>query len=197
MDAAMKSAKDSVFRLSYSITQGAEQDVGSRVWSLLSLTVEMLQVVRVITHVTYGWTHASQAMARWFDLVAVVVDQVRQWVPDLYFYILACVLVVVASADSVLITKMTRDGVLAVWPLKVMRFLVATIVTTLFSTTLEFLLHPLDCTPDATTFSDWFHGVCCLHDGRQSLHVRAQPHRSRVSPTHTRLSLSTRDSPAR
>jgi hypothetical protein len=55
-----------------------------------------------------------------FDLVAVVVDQVRQWVPDLYFYILACVLVVVACADSVFIIKRTRDGVLAaVWPLKV------------------------------------------------------------------------------
>ncbi|KAJ1484669.1 hypothetical protein T484DRAFT_1893956, partial [Baffinella frigidus] len=119
MDASLKAAKDSMFSLLYMITEGAEQRPTTRVWGLLSLTVEMLQVVRVITHVTYGWTHESQAMARWFDLVAVVVDQVRQWVPDLYFYILACVLVVVACADSVFIIKRTRDGVLAaVWPLK-------------------------------------------------------------------------------
>ncbi|KAJ1484652.1 hypothetical protein T484DRAFT_1893922 [Baffinella frigidus] len=121
MDAAMKAAKDSVFSLLYVIKEGAEQRTLSRVGGLLSLTVEMLQVVRVITHVTYGWTHESQAMARWFDLVAVVVDQVRQWVPDLYFYILACVLVVVACADSMLIIKMIQDDrvLRAVWPLKV------------------------------------------------------------------------------
>ena len=53
-----------------------------------------------------------------FDLVALIVDQLRAWVPDVCFYILACVLVLVASADSVFISNITRDAAV-VWPLKV------------------------------------------------------------------------------
>ena len=45
----------------------------------------------------------------------------RQWVPDLYLNLLACLLVLVASAGSVYIIKMTRGGKVlsAAWPLKV------------------------------------------------------------------------------
>jgi hypothetical protein len=49
-------------------------------------------------------------------LVAVAADQVRQWVPFLCHYLLACLLVVVASGDALYIIKSTsRLG----WPLKV------------------------------------------------------------------------------
>ena len=52
--------------------------------------------------------------------MALAFDLVRQWVPYLCFFLLACVLVLAASADSVFIIKMTREGVLsAAWPLKV------------------------------------------------------------------------------
>ena len=47
-------------------------------------------------------------------------DQVRQWVPFLCHYLLACLLVLVAIADAVYMIKTSRDGVVAlVWPLKV------------------------------------------------------------------------------
>ncbi|KAJ1486742.1 hypothetical protein T484DRAFT_1788766, partial [Baffinella frigidus] len=73
-----------------------------------------------------------------FDLVAVVADQIRQWVPFLFLYILACLLVIAMLVDAGYIMKITRDGVLSVtWPLKMLRFLVATVATILFTTTLE------------------------------------------------------------
>jgi hypothetical protein len=55
-----------------------------------------------------------------FDLVAVVADQVRQWVPYLCHYLLACLLVFVASTDALYMVKTARDGVITLnWPLKV------------------------------------------------------------------------------
>ena len=53
-----------------------------------------------------------------FDLVAVSGDQVLEWVPFLCHYLLACVLVLVASADALYISSVTSR---LVWPLKVLR----------------------------------------------------------------------------
>lgn len=36
-----------------------------RVWGLLALSIELLQVVRLHTILEYGWTFESQAMVRW------------------------------------------------------------------------------------------------------------------------------------
>jgi hypothetical protein len=41
---------------------------------------------------------------------------------------------------------------------QVLRLLVATIATTLFTTALEWLLYPLDCHADDKTMSEWIHG---------------------------------------
>jgi len=161
MQASMKATKDQVFSLMYSLSDGSNQNLRAtrRAWGLFTITIELLQVVRVITQPGYGWTDETQSTSHWFDLVAVVRDQVRQWVPFVCFYILAALLVIVAVFDSVFIIKMTRDGVLnGVWPLKILRFLVATILTTLFTTTLEWLLYPLDCRLDEVNMAYWLHG---------------------------------------
>lgn len=57
---------------------------------------------------------------RRFDLVAVATDQVRQWVPFLVLYIVACLLVVGMAGNAMYVVKITREGILGVlWPLKV------------------------------------------------------------------------------
>ena len=61
--------------------------------------------------------------------MALIVDQLRAWVPDICFYILACVLVLVASADSVFISNITRDAAAVAWPLKVCFFFFFTLAT--------------------------------------------------------------------
>jgi len=36
-----------------------------RLWGLFALTIELLQVVRVITQASYGWTHETNDTVRW------------------------------------------------------------------------------------------------------------------------------------
>eukprot|EP00961_Rhodomonas_salina_P020260 271959-Rhodomonas_salina.2 len=52
-----------------------------------------------------------------------------------------------------------REGNLKIiWPLKVLRFMVGTIVTTVFSTALEWLIYPVDCEADLHTLTKLLHG---------------------------------------
>ena len=124
------------------------------------LALDWLQVVRVLGNVRYGWSVESQAFLRWFDLVAVLTDQLRRWVPYICFYVLAVVLVIAAITDAMYVVKLFHDGVVTtIWPLKVLRLMVASIVTIVFTTVLDWLLYPVDCSTDAMSLPAWLHGL--------------------------------------
>ncbi|KAJ1476159.1 hypothetical protein T484DRAFT_1908461, partial [Baffinella frigidus] len=84
--ATMKAAQGQMFSLMYLLTEGAGKRNVPRAWGLFTITIELLQIVRILTQPAYGWTRETQDMARWFDLVAVVGDQIRQWVPFIFFW---------------------------------------------------------------------------------------------------------------
>ncbi|KAJ1484657.1 hypothetical protein T484DRAFT_2494081 [Baffinella frigidus] len=155
-----ESMQEHMFGLFYVLTEGADgSNDGSKVFSMLLLTIDMLQVVRTLGTIRFGWTVESQALLRWFDLIALITDQLRRWVPYVCFYVLAVVLVIAAMADAIYVVKLFRDGVLAViWPLRVLRLLVASIVTIVFTTVLDWLLYPVDCSAEPMSLAAWFHG---------------------------------------
>ncbi|KAJ1482504.1 hypothetical protein T484DRAFT_1803840 [Baffinella frigidus] len=132
---SFESTKEHVFALFYLMTEGADQADGSKIFSMLLLTIDM------------------------FDLVAVLTDLLREWVPYMCFYVLAVVLVIAAITDAIYVVKLFSDGVLTIiWPLKVLRLMVASIVTIVFTTVLDWLLYPVDCSADAASLSAWLHG---------------------------------------
>eukprot|EP00290_Baffinella_frigidus_P018838 CAMPEP_0180198638 /NCGR_PEP_ID=MMETSP0987-20121128/5287_1 /TAXON_ID=697907 /ORGANISM="non described non described, Strain CCMP2293" /LENGTH=480 /DNA_ID=CAMNT_0022153679 /DNA_START=127 /DNA_END=1566 /DNA_ORIENTATION=+ len=167
--------KENMFGLFYCMTEGADgANDASKIFSMLLLVIDGVQVVRVVGNIRYGWTVQSQDFLRWLDLVAVITDQLRRFVPYVCFYVLAVVLVIAAITDAMYVMKLFRDGVLTIiWPLKVLRIMVASIVTIVFSTVLEWLLYPVDCSADARSLAQWLHGngVVCAPFGTPDIFI--------------------------
>eukprot|EP00961_Rhodomonas_salina_P040970 550955-Rhodomonas_salina.1 len=81
-------------------------------------------------------------------------------VPRYAFFILAFVVVAFALVETIIVARIFEAGsVKQMWPVKVLRFLVVVMVTTLFSSLVKWLLIPLSClVSDEASFSEAIHG---------------------------------------
>jgi len=81
-------------------------------------------------------------------------------VPRYTFFVLAFVIVSSALVESAYVARLFEDGnVQKMWPVKILRYLVLAIVTTLFSSIMEWLLIPLMClASEEYNFSEVIHG---------------------------------------
>eukprot|EP00286_Rhodomonas_abbreviata_P001214 CAMPEP_0181288294 /NCGR_PEP_ID=MMETSP1101-20121128/256_1 /TAXON_ID=46948 /ORGANISM="Rhodomonas abbreviata, Strain Caron Lab Isolate" /LENGTH=1714 /DNA_ID=CAMNT_0023392407 /DNA_START=283 /DNA_END=5427 /DNA_ORIENTATION=- len=109
--------------------------------------IDLGQVLRVMTSPGYGWSPETYNLMKKIDLVYVLADLVSRVMPRYSLFILASLLVMFALADTAFVAKLFRGGgkVQTMWPVKLLKFLVATIVTTLFSSVTKWLLIPLEC----------------------------------------------------
>ncbi len=66
--------------------------------------------------------------------------QVQTVIPEWIFYSLAVLLAIGAIANALYVMRLFRAGqVKILWPLKILRFIVASVVTVLFTTVRKFL----------------------------------------------------------
>ena len=123
-------------------------------------SVRILQVTRVMTSQEYGWTPATQEAISWCDIIYVITSLCTRVVPRWTFFILAVVLVSVAVGDTWYVARLFQNGaVQKMWPVKLLRFSVAGIVTILFSSVIKWLLIPIDCLVSKDrSLSSYFHG---------------------------------------
>ncbi|KAJ1484706.1 hypothetical protein T484DRAFT_1796209, partial [Baffinella frigidus] len=92
---SLSNIREHVFGLFYVMTEGADQAAGSKIFSMTLLTIDL------------------------FDLVAVIADQLRLFLPYLCFFVLAVVMVIAAITDAIYVVKLSLDGVVTIiWPLK-------------------------------------------------------------------------------
>jgi len=127
------------------------------------LMVDVLQVIRVMTSEVTGWTAATTSVVSWSDIVYIFSNLTSRVVPrytvlptaqmtlprgklrllppltsrsfaQMQLYILGVVLVTVAIADTWYVGRLFQKGsIQKLWPVKLLRFLVAGVVTVLFA----------------------------------------------------------------
>lgn len=129
--------KDCIFGLFYTMTEGADDEVGvwRYRWAVISLFLDGLQVLRSMTNPKFGWSEASTGTMKIVDLVYFLLSIVQKVIPAWVFYILAVILSLLAIMDAIYVTKLFKDGHMKIfWPLRLLRVLVASVVTVFFTT---------------------------------------------------------------
>eukprot|EP00961_Rhodomonas_salina_P248459 3357949-Rhodomonas_salina.1 len=117
-------------------------------------------LLRILTLPAFGWASRTSGLIEKFDVVYDVTLLGSMVVPRYSFFILAFVVVAFALAETIFVARIFEAGsVKQMWPVKVLRFLVVMMVTTLFSSLVKWLLIPLSClVSDEASFSEAIHG---------------------------------------
>lgn len=129
--------------------------------TLFLFWIDLGQVLRVMCLPVYGWSHQSYDLMKNLDLVYVLATFVSKVIPRYSLFILAQFLVLLALGDAFYAAKLFKSGskVNTMWPIKLLRFLVGSVVTILFSSVLKWLIIPIDCQVSAEkSLSSYFHG---------------------------------------
>mmetsp|Transcript_64872 Transcript_64872/g.159688 ORF Transcript_64872/g.159688 Transcript_64872/m.159688 type:complete len:1424 (+) Transcript_64872:141-4412(+) len=157
--------KGSLFGLFYVMTEGGgdarDPTLSAWIWTVFLLYVDVGQVLRVMTSTMYGWSTETAQFIRMFDLVWLVTDIVEKLgVPRFAYFAAAACVVLVALADTVYVAVIFSAGhVQKLWPVKLLKFLVASLVTILFSTLIKLVLIPIECLAEGSnSFSEMFKG---------------------------------------
>jgi len=88
----------------------------------------------------------SNDVVRNADVVWVLSDLFARFFNRYSLFIIAAFLVLVALTDTLYVGWLFKTGRIdRMWPIKTMRFLVSTLVTTLFSSVIKWLMIPIDC----------------------------------------------------
>eukprot|EP00961_Rhodomonas_salina_P190685 2573010-Rhodomonas_salina.1 len=107
-----------------------------------------------------GWNTATYNVAKHVDMVYNVTALLSLLVNRIAFFGLAFLMVVFAVADAFYCAWLFKAGdINKILPIKALRFMVAVVVTTLFSSVMKWLLIPLEClVTEEFNFSENFHG---------------------------------------
>mmetsp|Transcript_23995 Transcript_23995/g.60234 ORF Transcript_23995/g.60234 Transcript_23995/m.60234 type:complete len:1595 (-) Transcript_23995:82-4866(-) len=148
-----------LFGIFFVMTEGAVQEIGA--WEerkiITLLFIDVLQVVRVITSASYGWSATTSQAVRNCDIVYIFTRLVSSVIPRYSLFILAFILVSVTLLDTIYVAKLFAAGeVKKMWPVKLLRKVVSIVVTILFSSIIKWLLIPTDClvSLERPTFSE-------------------------------------------
>uniref|UniRef100_A0A7S1H796 TmcB/TmcC TPR repeats domain-containing protein n=1 Tax=Hemiselmis andersenii TaxID=464988 RepID=A0A7S1H796_HEMAN len=140
--------KSTMFGLFYVMTEGVTWN--NTVWlqrqNYLIMIVDYLQLQRVICARLYGWTQETQNVIKNCDIVYVCTTLISKVLPHYSLFILGSSLVVVSLLDTFYAAHLFKKGSIdKMWPLKVLRFLVVTMVTIAFSSVIKWLMIPTNC----------------------------------------------------
>lgn len=115
--------------------------------TVLLFWLDLGQVLRVLASPKYGWSDATYDLIKHVDAIFVIADLIASVLPRYSLWIFAALLVSVAFADTAYAAKIFKGGekIKTMWPVKLLKFLVVTVVTTLYSSVLKWLLIPIDC----------------------------------------------------
>ncbi|KAJ1493171.1 hypothetical protein T484DRAFT_1769398 [Baffinella frigidus] len=120
--------------------------MGAAVYFLLF--VDVLQLLRIMTTPMYGWALDTQQIMNYTDLVWVFTWLSGKVVPRYTFFIVGVILVSIAVADTWYVTHLFQQGgIQKLWPVKLLRFIVATVVTVFFNSLVKWLMVPLARNP--------------------------------------------------
>eukprot|EP00290_Baffinella_frigidus_P054107 CAMPEP_0180344272 /NCGR_PEP_ID=MMETSP0989-20121125/2727_1 /TAXON_ID=697907 /ORGANISM="non described non described, Strain CCMP2293" /LENGTH=1137 /DNA_ID=CAMNT_0022333277 /DNA_START=22 /DNA_END=3432 /DNA_ORIENTATION=- len=159
----MTRIKDVLFGVVYIMTEGLAYDTTKlaerKVYFLLF--VDVLQVLRAMSSAVYGWTAETKQVVSFSDIVFIFSYLVSTAVPRYTLYILAMFLVLIAIVVTWYVGKLFESGAInKLWPVKLLRFMVASIVTIYFSSVIKWMLIPIDCLVESSpgSFSASIHG---------------------------------------
>eukprot|EP00288_Rhodomonas_lens_P000376 CAMPEP_0177735028 /NCGR_PEP_ID=MMETSP0484_2-20121128/24554_1 /TAXON_ID=354590 /ORGANISM="Rhodomonas lens, Strain RHODO" /LENGTH=173 /DNA_ID=CAMNT_0019248557 /DNA_START=165 /DNA_END=683 /DNA_ORIENTATION=- len=131
------------------MTEGLDHDGSAQKITRVSIflvLIDMGQVLRTITNAQYGWSPDSSDAMAWVDIVFVITELLEKVIPRIVFFLVAVVLIIGALADTFYVARIFKHGnVRNMLPVKILRLLVGAIVTTLFTTVLEWVLYPMEC----------------------------------------------------
>uniref|UniRef100_A0A7S0Z266 Uncharacterized protein n=1 Tax=Hemiselmis tepida TaxID=464990 RepID=A0A7S0Z266_9CRYP len=140
--------KTTMFGLFYVMTEGTihENTVWLQRQNYLIMVVDYLQVQRVICASLYGWTRATQDVVKNCDIVYVCTTLISRVLPHYSLFVLGSLLIMASLLDTVYAAHLFKRGSIdRMWPLKVLRFLVVTMVTIAFSSVIKWLMIPTAC----------------------------------------------------
>lgn len=158
-----KTICESIFGVFYVMTEGDFPSGGT--WkfrfTVALLLIDFLQVLRSLAVSTFLWSDYSISIMRSVDLVSLFFHTVQQIIPEWVFFGFAMLVAIGGIINAGYVMKVFRAGdVKIIWPLKILRMLVASIVTVFFTTVLEFLIYPVRCMDISheDNFSSVLHG---------------------------------------
>jgi len=160
----LSTVKNSLFGMFYVMTETADSasPTSFAVYKAMFLVyVDFGQVLRVFSTPIFGWSVATSDVLRYFDLVWLISAQMERAIPRYIFFAFATGLVVTALSDALYVCIIFSGGkIQQLWPVKLLKFLVATIVTILFSTLVKWVLIPIEClvSPSRPSLTEVFHG---------------------------------------
>jgi len=155
----IEALKSTLFGLFYVMTEGVLWDntPAMRRKTFFIMAIDYLQVQRILTAQRYGWTEATTNVVKNTDIVYLCTSLISQVIPRYSLFIVASLLVLGTLADTFYAAHLFKTGSIdRMWPLKLLRLLVATMVTTAFSSVIKWLLIPTDClvSLERPTFSE-------------------------------------------
>jgi len=156
--------KNSLFGLFYVMTETSDSASPTTfaVYKAMFLVyVDFGQVLRVMSTPIFGWSVATSDVLRYFDLVWLISAQMERAIPRYIFFAFATGLVVTALSDALYVCVIFSGGkIQQLWPVKLLKVLVATTVTILFSTLVKWVLIPIEClvSPSRPSLTEVFHG---------------------------------------
>lgn len=138
--------------------------------TLFLFWIDIAQVIRVLCSPVYGWSAESYHFIKHVDLVYDFASLVSRIAPRYTLFCLSSFLVLLALGDTALAGRQFRNSakVTMMWPIKLLKLLVNTTVTILFSSVLKWLLMPVDClVSKEASISSYLHdeeGLCSPWD---------------------------------
>lgn len=154
--------RNTLFNVLFVMMEGSESEFREVAWrkTCLLFFIDFFQLLRILTRPSFGWSERTSGLVEKFDVVYVFTLLGSSVVPHYSFFILASVLVTFALIETAYVARIFEKGVVnQMWPVKVLKFLVVVMVTTLFSSLLKWLLIPLSClSSDQFSFSEEIHG---------------------------------------
>mmetsp|Transcript_60944 Transcript_60944/g.163478 ORF Transcript_60944/g.163478 Transcript_60944/m.163478 type:complete len:1605 (+) Transcript_60944:68-4882(+) len=160
----VENLRNSVFGLFYVMTERRHgESKGSKrklLFTSILLLLDAGQVFKALVIPQFGWSLQSTSFSNKFDFVGAIIDA---FPPLPYTSVVVClisiILVVLAVLDTLLVMRLFQKGDTSrIWPVKILRFLVATMITTFYISILRFLLLPLNCTSALNTVNQALSG---------------------------------------
>eukprot|EP00961_Rhodomonas_salina_P170784 2302612-Rhodomonas_salina.1 len=141
-----KTIIESIFGVFYVMTEGDFPSGGA--WkfrfTVALLIIDGLQVLRSLAVSSYSWSSDSISIMRSVDLVNLFFHTVQHIIPEWVFFCFAILVAIGAIINAAYVMKLFRAGnVKIIWPLKILRMLVESIVTVLFTTVSKHLHNAL------------------------------------------------------